>query len=1146
MHVGHDAVVDLEGPGDAFDHRDYSRTLQIAVSADDPPKTIGLFGPWGVGKTTILFNLKGRLEVGRRSAGDPAAGGGPRADKLAFVLFDAWRYEGDALRRHFLRDIAASLKRARVLRPDYAPDERLADLEVDVQYTAFDLRRPSAAQIVAALGPALVVGALVWVLLGSAQVRHSLLGADVDRRNQVAIVSAIIAVLVGMLGGVLEPIPKITSTRRIEDPDRFSALFEELLAALTVSRVVIAVDNLDRCSPDRGAEMLTTIKTYLEPAAARAPGKEAIFIVALDDQALRRHLLAHELDRSATSDPSGERAGAARYVDEYLRKFFEATVRIQGLLPEDMRLYIQTQLGPFVEAHGVPANAARKLLAILTAGLRRNPRRVKQFLNNLDLRLRLIEQRESLEERDAPVLAESLRHEVAMIATFALVEEEWPAHFDELLARPHLWRLWLATARLPPDETGRQPFWKTDPQRPDDQLREEWQTLPAFLRATNEQSPQQLRAFLFLKQAPDEVQLPGLSAFRDAARAGDRDEVAAILAENPTNAAEFASCLADVFAEELRGGHTDAARSVLDVALVSEGVLSAKDEMRRLLRLALADEGFRGELSRVPAGQLIAFAEDLRSEELLAEAVRSIASSLASAIDVELISVLPAIAPHVGLLADEERDVLRSVLESPAHEIEHRVLAPLADVDPSLVPKASIDAAVEVVRSAVPGSWGIGPEVTAILRAALRRSAVAGSVAEAVLPTLLLLVIEVRSDDEFLGAIHAVEEMLDGVHVSDGALAARSLLYRLNLPILAALEPPRRIAVTAWLTRALLRLGESRRTHIGELAGLVSALPETFPQWVLAVVADLPDDVRQRVSEIGQAVEWASPDNFVAYIEADLALSGKDRGDRLSHWVFVLGTSGDPRALHRLLDRYAGELDASSDLLTAAVATSQVLPREERPDWLALILEYSSDLDVAALRSLVALLTSQIDSPDPWTADLTIRLLDSLNGRPLGGRDLLAAAIAKVESTALGPDDSGRAAGDEDDLRAKVQRRQQDQGLIGILDALSTSKYVSEFGGRLVPVVAGWLSARPDQTAQLSAVAGQLGLTLSPDDRRTLASALLRTEAELPAIETDRREMLVRAALEVDETSARLRLLDLRRSRKIGDTEVAERFGGES
>ncbi len=120
-----------------------------------------------------------------------------------------------------------------------------------------------------------------------------------------------------------------TTLKRLDEPDRFADAFRSLLDSATTSRVVVAVDNLDRCRADHALETLGTIKTYLEPVVQdRDRGADALFVVAVDVDALRRHL-AVRLGEDKGTD------GA----DEYLRKFFSATITMRELLDADVRDY---------------------------------------------------------------------------------------------------------------------------------------------------------------------------------------------------------------------------------------------------------------------------------------------------------------------------------------------------------------------------------------------------------------------------------------------------------------------------------------------------------------------------------------------------------------------------------------------------------------------------------------------------------------------------------------------------------------------------------------------------------------------------------------------------------------------------------------
>jgi adenylylsulfate kinase-like enzyme len=58
--------------------------------------TIGLFGGWGTGKSSIVENLKTNL----------------LSEKTPVVIFDVWKHDGDALRRTFLKNMDIQLSSA--------------------------------------------------------------------------------------------------------------------------------------------------------------------------------------------------------------------------------------------------------------------------------------------------------------------------------------------------------------------------------------------------------------------------------------------------------------------------------------------------------------------------------------------------------------------------------------------------------------------------------------------------------------------------------------------------------------------------------------------------------------------------------------------------------------------------------------------------------------------------------------------------------------------------------------------------------------------------------------------------------------------------------------------------------------------------
>lgn len=76
-----------------FYHKSVAPALRSIIENDTCVHTIGLFGRWGTGKSTIVRLLK---EDGVASS--------------QIIEFDCWKYEKDSLRRQLLLQIAKDLK----------------------------------------------------------------------------------------------------------------------------------------------------------------------------------------------------------------------------------------------------------------------------------------------------------------------------------------------------------------------------------------------------------------------------------------------------------------------------------------------------------------------------------------------------------------------------------------------------------------------------------------------------------------------------------------------------------------------------------------------------------------------------------------------------------------------------------------------------------------------------------------------------------------------------------------------------------------------------------------------------------------------------------------------------------------------------
>jgi hypothetical protein len=485
---------------------------------------------------------------------------------------------------------------------------------------------------------------------------------------------------IGILSRIFRVDRQTVVLRKIEEPERFNEKFNELLEAVDTDRVVVAIDNLDRCEPQVVDRVLATIKTYLDPAI-RGRGENGlaiVFLIAADDNAIRRHLIAREEGRRAGNDENDANTPREEsvevYVDEYLRKFFTSTIRLRAALDTEVTSFTGKQLeglfakyprelspeeraatdralaaaeplasgtteanvrqapvvpqdqpfeseqltetsaqnGVLTEGDAGPAAGSRPtpgpgspitemskqefeetLVVMIALALRRNPRRIKQFVHNLETRLRVIVARER-SGRITPQLTTS-RSDILAIAKLAIIEEEWRNEYRTIEADPrHLAVLHRDVAVGDLQDL----------------------SFANFLRRTIDIEPSNISAILNLKQAPEELTLPRFVEFREALIIGDIAAARAIASSQPVRTTtDYVAQLPDMFQKELGRDFVTGAKVILLVALTDDELGVDEHSKTEMLRVALRNPRLRSQLHEFPVQPLLSFRTRLSADE---------------------------------------------------------------------------------------------------------------------------------------------------------------------------------------------------------------------------------------------------------------------------------------------------------------------------------------------------------------------------------------------------------------------------------------------------------------------------------------------------------------------------------------------------
>lgn len=324
-----------------FGYEDIAESLYDMATKVPAPYTIGLFGKWGSGKSTILGRFDSLVEP----------------EKVVAVYFDIWKYESDALRRSFLMDLTQQLIKKKLLR-NSALENLKRKLYLRLQQKE-EVIKPSWRQIIVAIA----TGILTFILT-------TILPVDLKLSTQIgsAVIIALITLFRDLLsqGALIQDIS--VSQERLTSPEEFNEEFEKILGhkKLKGKRLVIVIDNLDRVQKDKTIELLGTVKTYLTSDSA---DDDVVFIIACDDKAIKE-----QIERVFRDD-----SNAKFSADEYLRKFFNASIRI----PQVLNIEVDAFTGKLLNQTNYDAFKNDNVRQIINLAFKDNPREIKQFINDM-------------------------------------------------------------------------------------------------------------------------------------------------------------------------------------------------------------------------------------------------------------------------------------------------------------------------------------------------------------------------------------------------------------------------------------------------------------------------------------------------------------------------------------------------------------------------------------------------------------------------------------------------------------------------------------------------------------------------------------------------------------------------------------------
>lgn len=357
------------------------------------PLTIGLFGDWGSGKSSILEVLKRELE---------------EEPKTACLYFNGWVFEGyddakAALLETILKEFEDEEKFGAEIKDDIKKLFKSVNWMRVIGFGIKNIVLPATAAFMT--GGLSIIPQLVSGLKDAAQDPNDLVerikGHDTE--------------------DFLKKIVKdANDTDKFDVVRKFRDDFENLLKKSKIDKLVIIIDDLDRCLPDRIIDNLEAIKLFLNV-------KNTAFVIGADPRIVRHAIEYRYRDKVVETNIENTND---RIVNDYLEKLIQIPYSLPKLSDSEVETYItllfcendltspedfnkvldafkefrekeRYSVFDFAKVKDAVGDARKtekleqnvsliaKLSPIISESLYGNPRQIKRFLNTFMLRKKL-------------------------------------------------------------------------------------------------------------------------------------------------------------------------------------------------------------------------------------------------------------------------------------------------------------------------------------------------------------------------------------------------------------------------------------------------------------------------------------------------------------------------------------------------------------------------------------------------------------------------------------------------------------------------------------------------------------------------------------------------------------------------------------
>ena len=402
---------DNETKVDLLNNEAIAKTVvKLIEDSDDQPISIGIHGDWGAGKSSILEMIDDELSNTEKACGK----------KYCCIRFNGWKHQG-------FEDSKIALMSAVV--SELTAKEKLSQ---KAKTTLEKLWKNINWMSVAKTAGKTVFG----LTTGTAPI--AVLSSVLDMLKNTVSTGDKVASAIESIGGYLKEAKIIEDTSSNTEFAEFQENFKSLLETANIRKLVILVDDLDRCLPDVAINTLEAIRLFMFTG-------ETAFVIAADESMIRYAVKKHFPD---VIDDNKYNAGFD-FSNKYLEKLIQVPFRIPALgdveacnyimllmvgsvLPQENENYkalcregisriqkpwdvkcftvadVKDILGDDYNKTASEVLIATQIGHLLSRNTDGNPRKIKRFINMLLLRFEIAKNRGFGDEINMQILAKMM------------------------------------------------------------------------------------------------------------------------------------------------------------------------------------------------------------------------------------------------------------------------------------------------------------------------------------------------------------------------------------------------------------------------------------------------------------------------------------------------------------------------------------------------------------------------------------------------------------------------------------------------------------------------------------------------------------------------------------------------------------------